>query len=278
MNLKNSKLSELYKTKENYNEIKLSERKMISPIKRIDLYTRAYGIKNKLCGAHKDNEKGYSQHGEDVVLEYIFSKIGDESKYYIEFGGGDGKWLSNTHYFRTKLGWKGLLLEGNKGVVDKTTDREEINLYHEFVTSDNINTLFNKYNIPDNLDLLSIDIDSTDFHIWNALNYYPKVVIIETNTGFPNNIPITVPDSQSSYFNCYFGVNGLGALRLAKAKGYEYVTSINQNMIFVKKELYNKLEQPIYNEEQIIKDYCSNACHTRYKTIDWFDTLDIQTW
>ena len=92
---------------------------------------------------------GYSQNGEDGVLKYIFDKIGVINKYYVEFGAWDGIEYSNTYYFREQLNWTGLLLEGDDEKI-KTLSNDyinRINLHNEFVTKDNINELFLKYNV-----------------------------------------------------------------------------------------------------------------------------------
>ena len=51
---------------------------------------------------------GQSQNGEDGLLKFIFDKIGTTNKYYIEFGAGDGTWLSNAYYFRVMENWNGI--------------------------------------------------------------------------------------------------------------------------------------------------------------------------
>jgi hypothetical protein len=58
-------------------------------------------------------KKYFAQNGEDMVLDNIFKKIGTTNKYFVEFGGYDGKTLSNTLYFKKILKWNGLLLEGD---------------------------------------------------------------------------------------------------------------------------------------------------------------------
>jgi hypothetical protein len=52
-----------------------------------------------------------------------------------------------------------------------------------FITRDNIEGIFNKNDVPENLDLLSVDIDGNDYWIWKAIsNYKPRVVVVEYNS------------------------------------------------------------------------------------------------
>tara|TARA_Y100001935_G_C17281180_1_gene497571 strand:- start:1118 stop:1249 length:132 start_codon:yes stop_codon:yes gene_type:complete len=43
--------------------------------------------------------------------------------------------------------------------MDGGNENDAINLKKEFITAENINELFEKYNVPESFDLLSIDID-----------------------------------------------------------------------------------------------------------------------
>ena len=54
-----------------------------------------------------------------------------------------------------------------------------INLHQEFITVKNIEQLLNKYDVPQDLDLLSIDLDGNDYHILMALvTFRPRYVLL----------------------------------------------------------------------------------------------------
>ena len=95
-----------------------------------------------------------SQNGEDGVIEKIFSLIGTTNRYFVKFGAGDGHYCSNTEYLRLKHGWRGLLMESD------FPDDLSINLHNEYVYPSNVCQLFRKYRVPQEFDLISIDIDS----------------------------------------------------------------------------------------------------------------------
>jgi|TARA_B110000967_G_C18899819_1_gene573869 hypothetical protein len=208
----------------------------------------------------QDKNENFAQNGEDMLLKYIFEKIDTTNKYYVEFGGWDGKHLSNTYYFRKYENWSGLLLEGNGDKVNSNPDREKINLHHEWLTEENINDIFKKYNVPNKFDLLSIDVDSEDYYIWRGLtNYEANVVIIEFNPALPNESPLSVEKNKTDTNIGYFGANLLSFYRLGKSKDYEFVTTIRWNAIFVKKELLSKLNiEPISEKECIEKFFKPN--------------------
>ncbi|KAK3582500.1 hypothetical protein CHS0354_024047 [Potamilus streckersoni] len=112
----------------------------------------------------------------------------------------------------------------------------------EFITAENINSLFNKYNVPKEFDLLSIDIDSTDYWIWKAIEgYIPRVVIIEYNASFPpTESKVVKYDPNLLWDNSnYFGASLLAYEKLGKEKGYTLIAcdKTGTNAFFIRSEL-----------------------------------------
>lgn len=198
---------------------------------------------DKFIGQLKNFQKKiYSQNGEDGILLEIFNRIGTTDKYFVEFGAWDGVHLSNTANLRINHGWSGLLMEGDKS---KCNDL----IKNEFVTSDNINELFEKYNVNKTFDLLSIDIDSHDYWCWKKCNYNPRVVIIEFNSSLDPLVPIATIDKTSTNINInnsYFGASISAFYNLGRSKGYSLVFRSNQqNLIFIKNDLLHPEDQNI---------------------------------
>jgi hypothetical protein len=164
-------------------------------------------------------ERIYSQGGEDGVLKRIFACIGTRSQYFVEFGAWDGRHLSNTAHLRLDHGWSGLLMEGSP-------ERRCEQVRQEFVTAENIHSLFASYRVPECFDLLSIDIDGNEYWVWKALrDFRPRVVVIEYNVFFGTAVSKTMPYGAS-----------LAALRkLGREKGYSLVhtDSYAPNAFFV---------------------------------------------
>ena len=105
--------------------------------------------------------------------------------------------------------------------------------------------------IEKSFDLLSIDIDSYDWHVWKSLkNYLPKIVIIEINSCVPVGVYQTHRNHNIQ------GSSFTSTLELGRDMGYTLVCHIG-NMIFVKKDLVEKLALP-YEElkyPELLFDY-----------------------
>lgn len=174
--------------------------------------------------------KDYSQAGESTILWEIFQKIGTRSKFAVEFGASDGYWLSNIRMFLDN-GWTGLQMEG--------ISEPKNGVKSEFITKDNINNLFKKYNVPQNVDLLSIDIDGNDYWVWKNLEYSPTVVVVEYNSNFDKNTSVALEyDEKHTFDGTYaYSASFRAYEKLATQKGYYfYAEARHTNLIFVKNE------------------------------------------
>jgi hypothetical protein len=199
-------------------------------------------------------KKVYCQLGEDGIIERIFDVIGTTNKYYVEFGGWDGVYLSNTANLRINHEWSGLLLEGDGQRVLSTPNREQLNLRHEWVSKDNINHLFDKYIVPQTFDFLSVDIDGDDYYVWKALTYKPRVVVVETNPGISNSLPLTILEGKTNvHKNNYFGANLHAFLDLATEKGYTFLTMDVYNVFFILNEEFHRFGLEKTTKDDILK-------------------------
>lgn len=178
--------------------------------------------------------KVYSQNGEDGVIEAIFEAIGTTNRYFVEFGCGDAT-ECNTAYL-LENGWQGLLMD-NSGQCrnPRATIRQEV------ITAENINPLFRKYGVPDEFDLLSIDIDGNDYWVWQQINYHPRVVVIEYNAHCSALDRKTIaydPNFRWSGTD-YFGASLAALEEQGREKGYTlvYCEKTGVNAFFVSTRL-----------------------------------------
>lgn len=198
-------------------------------------------------------KKVFSQSGEDGILEKIFELLNIDTGYYVEFGVEDGN-ECNTRFLREVYGWQGLMMDGGNF-------RPEINLQCEFITAENINDLFQKYQVPDEFELLSIDVDFNDFYIWNALDsrYHPKVVVIEYNASHSpledkvvQYNPLAVWDKTN-----YFGASILALYNLGRKKGYSlvYAEKRGVNLFFIRNDLIDSIPYVFKNINRVSRIY-----------------------
>lgn len=197
-------------------------------------------MKNKL--RQYANNK-YSQFGEDGIIQRIFEILPRQDEYWcVEFGAWDGKYLSNTYELVANRKWKGILIEGNTAkfpdLIRTYKDHSNAILLNKLVSFEGENTLDNIFKatpIPVDFDLLSVDIDGNDIHVWDSLkDYRPKVVIVEFNQTIPSDVDF----AQERNFALNHGSSLLAICKLGKAKGYELIATTTCNGFFVRKEFF----------------------------------------
>jgi len=157
----------------------------------------------------------------------------------VEFGAGDGYRNSNTRFFQ-RFGWSLVQWDCNRPtgspVCQVRLTAENVN---DVFAAHTIAGWFESYSIPEDFDLLSIDVDGNDWHIWRALKYTPRVVIIEYNANFDREqrrILEYHPDNAWQGDVAY-GASYAAMLDLGEAKGYWPVKAIGNNLIFVRKNI-----------------------------------------
>ena len=151
-------------------------------------------------------ERIFSQNGEDGVTMKLVELIYDgnnNTKFYVECGVESGYECNNTRILREKYNWEGLQM-------DKCNENENFNLRHELVMKENVVDLFKKYNVPHNINVLSVDIDFNDFYCLKEIleNYQCDIIICEYNaTHLANEDKIIIYDKNG----CWDGSNYFGA-------------------------------------------------------------------
>lgn len=174
--------------------------------------------------------KCYSQCGEEGIIDRIFGLIGTTNRTAVEFGCGNGYYLSNTRFFKEQ-GWTAHMWDGayENGEIKK-----------HFVTAENVNDLFARYAVPHDFDLLSLDIDGNDYWVWKVLEWQPRVVVIEFNGVLPIDSKCTIPyDPEFKHDGTdFYGASFALLCQLGREKGYVPVCQLaNLNLFFVRQEL-----------------------------------------
>ena len=90
--------------------------------------------------------KVFSQFGEDGIIQYLINNILIKNKIFIEFGVENYK-ESNTRFLLLNNNWKGLLIDSDEKSINyiKNDDiywKHDIKVICEFITKENINSIF----------------------------------------------------------------------------------------------------------------------------------------
>jgi len=242
---------------------------------------------------YKNNQ---SENDEDTVLQKIFDLLGKKCEYCVEFGAGDGVKWSVTYPFRQN-GSKSLLMDGcvimdkyfdGRKFDRKKTTSASVNKKHivnskadvkiEFITKENINDLFKKYNVPENFNLLVIDIDGNDYWVWKELNYYPDIVMIEFNQWIDPNLNVVikyVKDFKTKIKDRYTSASCKAMFNLGVKKGYTLVEIISDNMIFVRNDLADLVTIGKEYQNDWKKLYKNSKNNPKYKYTDFGEWINL---
>jgi hypothetical protein len=186
----------------------------------------------------------FSQNGEDGILLAILDLIPkqDLRKLVVEFGAWDGINFSNTYNLILNHGYKGILIESDKKrfeeLVQNTRNLNTININQRVdLKGSNSNSTLDEillqHNAPKDFDLLSIDIDGADYHIWDELVYFrPKIVVIEYNPAIPRSVEFINPYNT----NVNKGSSARSLILLANMHEYILAAQTHCNLILVSKE------------------------------------------
>jgi hypothetical protein len=226
-------------------------------------------MKNTVEKLLRHRETFFSQQGEDGLLAFVLSKIPNKTGWCVEFGAWDGKSESNTHYFISQQSYHGVMIEADP--LKYNLLRENMKAYdticvNAFVRPEGENKLDNILSltpIPKQFDLLSIDVDGDDYHVWQSLDkYQPTVVIIEINIRDKPGVkrinkpgsPIVRGNTGTSISSMwgitgYTGTSISSMTELAISKQYSLLANVHCNAIFVRREYLN-----LFHDREVTPD------------------------
>lgn len=237
--------------------------------------TSVWGLSKEEINLRPYEKRLISQNGEDGILQKIFGVIGTTNKYYIEFGAGNGHFGSNTKYLREKYGWKGLLLEGS------CQENDAINLHRAFITAENICDLFRKYDVPEEFDLISVDIDGNDFYVWKSLAqcYRPRVVVIECNKHFNFNEDAVMKYDPNYLWNRSeaSGASVLALYNLGRKLGYSliYHESEGVNLFFVRDDVLASVPASFVHTNDVKALYKGSPMNFNRRGVVFVSSADV---
>ena len=186
----------------------------------------------------------HSQCGEDGIIEAILERLPERDMWAVEFGAWDGVTLSNTAALE-EVGYTRILIEGDRSRFDKLRSRfaphpvsQPIHAVVGWQHPHTLDDILATTSTPRDFDVLSIDIDGNDYHVWRATtSYRPKLVVIEFNPTIRNGVEFVQKPDLHARRSC--SISSL--VNLGKTKGYELAASTEYNAIFVRSDLFGHL-------------------------------------
>ena len=100
-------------------------------------------------------------------------------------------------------------------------------------------------NCSSDLDIFSLDIDGIDYWIIDKLpKNFSKIVVLEYNSTFGNEIEVTIPNIENfdrtkyHYSNLCYGMSFQAAIKLMEKKNFYYIGTnlFNNNIFFISKK------------------------------------------
>jgi hypothetical protein len=191
----------------------------------------------------------YAQGAEEAMLERVFELIAPRSRYCVEFGAGDGLRNSNTARLVRDRGWRGLMIEASDyrfgRLREHYAEASNVSIVQARVAPETVEEIFAQAGVPEDLDLLSIDIDGNDYWVWRSLERYrPQVVVIEYNPYYapPERWVMKYNPEHVWDGSTYYGASLSSLYWLGKDKGYELICCDRQgnNAFFVERSLFER--------------------------------------
>lgn len=221
-----------------------------------------------------------SQFEEDGILLLLFSLLPTGNRRCLEIGCGNGRECMTANLILNH-GWWGWLFDGcRKNVADAneffkshgSTWLFPPRISQGFFSVDNVNDLVRKANVPQEIELLSLDIDGMDYWVWEALDAVdPLVVVIETNNIMSADKKLVAPYVADFVHDGtdFFGASLAAMASLATRKGYRLVGTHRYgfNAFFVKRGVGEEFFPEVTVDSCLGDPYSAHARQFRWPAV-----------
>ena len=202
----------------------------------------------------------FSEFEEDGHLLYLLTLAGSASRTVVEISSQDGRVCMATNLL-VHHRWRGFLFDGDPVFVREgrrffashpATRSAPPVMRAEWFTRDNVNHVLAAAGVPDEVDVLSLDIDGNDLYLWSAMKTRPRILICEFNNAVPSDLALTIPYRPGFSFTALpadqamFRSASLAAfVAVGRRKGYRLVgmNALGFNAIFLRDDVL-KAEMP----------------------------------
>lgn len=179
---------------------------------------------------------GFSQNGEDGILDVLRKNLKNSNRYFIEIGAADGI-ENNSGWLLVAEKYNGMLIEGSPHLVERA--RRTVvgysigaEIHNMFVTKESVSQL-KAMAMHHDPDVFSLDIDGNDYYIAQAVfeaGFRPKIFVVEYNSVYGSERSMTIEYQPSFVFtqahpsHLYYGVSISGWRKFFEGNGYRFVT------------------------------------------------------
>ena len=201
---------------------------------------------------NKHEYKKTSQNNEDGIIDFIFSKLKINNLNTIEIGFD--YFENNSINFIKKIK-KGIFIDGSeekvyllKKILKLIYPNKNLKVLNKLINRKNINSIISEnFKENDEIDFLSIDVDGIDYYLFQELNFRPKIICIEYNFWYGNNLKCSVPYLENFVWklgSLYSGASLLALNDLANSKDYHLIAieSSCVNAFFIRGDLKHNFE------------------------------------
>jgi hypothetical protein len=196
----------------------------------------------------------FSEFEEDGQLLYLLTLAGSASRTVVEISSQDGRVCMATNLL-VHHRWRGFLFDGDPVFVREgqrffashpATRSSPPVMKSEWFTRENVNQVLAAAGVPDDVDVLSLDIDGNDLYLWSAMTMRPRILICEFNSGVPSELALTIPYKPDFSFaalpadQAMFRSASLAAfVAVGRRKGYRLVgmNALGFNAIFLRDDV-----------------------------------------
>jgi hypothetical protein len=196
----------------------------------------------------------FSEFEEDGHLLYLLTLAGSTSRTVVEISSQDGRVCMATNLL-VHHRWRGFLFDGDPVFVSEgrrffaahpgTRSAPPV-MRSEWFTRENVNGVLAAAGVPDEVDVLSLDIDGNDLYLWSAMRLRPRILICEFNNAVPSELALTIPYKPDFSFTALpadqemFRSASLAAfVAVGRRKGYRLVgmNALGFNAIFLRDDV-----------------------------------------
>lgn len=179
---------------------------------------------------------GFSQNGEDGILDVLRRQLSSSNRYFIEIGASNGI-QNNSAWLVVAEKYDGIMVEGDQSLVERA--RRNVTGYsigaecrNLFVTRENVQEL-KSIAFHQEPDIFSLDIDGNDYYVARAIldnGFRPKIFVVEYNSVYGPKRSVTIEYRDDFDFKTahpsqlYYGASIAGWRKLFESRGYHFVT------------------------------------------------------